>query len=733
MRNSKFRKVLANRKVVDVHFHAVSGSLDAHISIIEPESKNPFVLVGGEHANQKEINDQIKIVFNDVKKIVEAEFWEGCFCCAKKGGGQVLDVDEMAGVPKIISSGESYSDFFHLVEETDVLWGLTSFCLALPLGLLGLKAAYLNITAAKGTLKNLKTIREDFEKVMPEIDSLIQLDSNNLRWVNLKTNMQALKDGFDYSYWDSISSLLGPGTFTGAASLFVLTGIGVHSPLALIFVSLSSLANASRNIADLYYWNRSNLGEGQRLNKQVNSIEDGQQSLTDYQKGVEILNEQIQSDRYVYLVNLCGFLTSGISAIVMVLLIWQGLWFGQEDSDNPDLTNGTFGSVGNSSLVDLSSSEEHSVDPVGLYLSTGLFALGMITCTVSNNAYWPYTGGIPRNASLDKKDIYTWTTQSCLERIGNLAKKREMLKQYRNEIKMPNHNFSKFGAAVRGAVLMDWGKSKSVKIQEKIYKDYKDKIPGIRKRLLNDLLEISGETYRIEEETPFSVWNAINKLGDFDAIQSILMAENKKAINSDLDMHGHETKDLFQITFFQLLKKQGFSISVTDESPASHSACLDSSCTGHGHIDGHAHGHSHGHGHGHIDGHVHESSSETYGFHNELSEEVLTSKERFSPKDRFDLSDDEIEIAIKEKKVLATHFRKDTTLEEGRDFLRVVDRFYFLDLEGYARPELEEQQLALTFYLYRKSGIEHGNRNSQKLYIEDDEVYGFSDLAASHV
>ena len=154
---------------------------------------------------------------------------EGCPCCLN-----AIDLDELAGLGKILNNtGEASHTSFELA-QVDGSWGVAAG-LAGPFAMLGLVAAYRNVTGAYATRQVLKD-------KLAEIERLIAEEATPQRL--------AYRYCLQYSLFDANWNMAVPGVLNGVSSASVLSTLVVTSPLAIPALGAYAIAQAGRGIYD---------------------------------------------------------------------------------------------------------------------------------------------------------------------------------------------------------------------------------------------------------------------------------------------------------------------------------------------------------------------------------------------------------------------------------------------------------------------------------------------------
>jgi hypothetical protein len=161
----------------------------------------------------------------DDKLVIEGN--EGCPCCLN-----AIDLDELAGLGRILNdTGESSHIAFELA-EIDATWGLLAG-LAGPFAMVGLVAAYRNVTGAYATRQVLKDKLAEIERLIDEEDT---------------PQRQAYRYCLQYSLFDSNWNVAVPGALNGVSSSAVLSTLVMTSPLAIPALGAYAFAQAGRGI-----------------------------------------------------------------------------------------------------------------------------------------------------------------------------------------------------------------------------------------------------------------------------------------------------------------------------------------------------------------------------------------------------------------------------------------------------------------------------------------------------
>ena len=155
---------------------------------------------------------------------------EGCPCCLN-----AIDLDELAGLGKILNNtGEEASHASFELATVDPSWGVLAG-LAGPFAMIGLVAAYRNVTGAYATRQVLKD-------KLAEIERLIVEEATPQRL--------AYRYCLQYSLFDANWNMAVPGVLNGVSSASVLSTLVVASPLAIPALGAYAIAQAGRGIYD---------------------------------------------------------------------------------------------------------------------------------------------------------------------------------------------------------------------------------------------------------------------------------------------------------------------------------------------------------------------------------------------------------------------------------------------------------------------------------------------------
>jgi hypothetical protein len=155
---------------------------------------------------------------------------EGCPCCLN-----AIDLDELAGLGKILNNtGEEASHASFELATVDPSWGVLAG-LAGPFAMIGLVAAYRNVTGAYATRQVLKD-------KLAEIERLIDEEATPQRL--------AYRYCLQYSLFDANWNMAVPGVLNGVSSASVLSTLILTSPLAIPALGAYATAQAGRGIYD---------------------------------------------------------------------------------------------------------------------------------------------------------------------------------------------------------------------------------------------------------------------------------------------------------------------------------------------------------------------------------------------------------------------------------------------------------------------------------------------------
>ena len=199
---------------------------------------------------------------------------EGCPCCLN-----AIDLDELAGLGKILNNtGEEASHASFELATVDPSWGVLAG-LAGPFAMIGLVAAYRNVTGAYATRQVLKD-------KLAEIERLIVEEATPQRL--------AYRYCLQYSLFDANWNMAVPGVLNGVSSASVLSTLVVTSPLAIPALGAYAIAQAGRGIYDTARsWN----------------------AMTGHAK----IDQITSSKRRFYMSNTTAFTCMGVGALLVAL------------------------------------------------------------------------------------------------------------------------------------------------------------------------------------------------------------------------------------------------------------------------------------------------------------------------------------------------------------------------------------------------------------------------------
>ena len=571
----------------------------------------------GDHSHFKlvDINSELN---NEVteSKVQIGQDDEGCPCCTN-----AIDLDELAAIVKSASSSEDYNDLHERVETGELAqpehWA-EFFSVAFPFGIIGLTAAFRNITISRS---NLKAINESIEVVQAEIDKKVQeygTTERKKKADSLKAYLETLK----YSRVDARFNFTVPGMINGAASALVLSTAFWTQAFALPVMSLYAIAQTGRNVWDYNRVRNRSLNKNEYKLKQDNYIRksDKKESVELHTKkdkinfGKNKVNQIGKSKRRFFASNAFNFLVFSTGAALTFTTLASGVGI-----------------------------------PLGIGI--GLLAYGAITTGFANNI-WPNKFK-PRNASLGiSRD--NLNTETALENIGEKRQIKRLLKNNVNR-NIKNGWGSRPRAVLRvisqvtaalpflQSISLGWKHS----LNEGEFKNAKHKLELSRPELLKNLLKIKGIEYDEDIKTFEDQWHACELLGIDAKILHNLAEKNKNTKPSRFRIWLKKIKILIQVLAAQKVEEQhncksggcsgshsnseyetrlkntgmfdfeehhdhdhGNDKCKADGKGHGHAQCNGHSHGhGHGHENGHGHaqcnGHSHGHGHGHSHGHGH--------------------------------------------------------------------------------------------------------------------------------
>ncbi len=303
---------------------------------------------------------------------------EGCFCC-----GQALDLDELVGISKIDSNGNT--EFYTHVAEgptVSIELGIAYELLAL----LGLTAAYRNIKGGKETHKQVSALKAKITKKLEKYKEQHEQWQNEEEKKNVIISLEAHLRTIDYSLGDSLFNQLVPGALNGIASFFIAITPLLKTPLGLPAMAGYGLCQAIRNGGDFI---RIRVQNTQPINKNDLSKDE------DEDLGAKKLIKRKNEKQRFFAVNAVNFLCLSAGALITFVSL-------------PALGLG----LGAATL------------PVGI----ALLAYGAGSTAIGNNI-WPKKF-IPRNGFLGA-DRTTLNSTKCITiLIGKKRKQKTILKEH---------------------------------------------------------------------------------------------------------------------------------------------------------------------------------------------------------------------------------------------------------------------------------------------------------------
>jgi hypothetical protein len=316
--------------------------------------KRPYELVEIKHGH----HTHAELISSDRAKLVK--FLEGCKCC------QVgVDLDEALGAAKANhEKAESLSGkTLDLSGQELVLWG----SVIAPLSIIGLTAAYRNITGGIRTLKQLNEKIAYFEAIENKTDTEKTLLLN-----------------LYYSKFDSIWNIAVPGFLTAVSSGLMLASPIWASPYALPVLSGYGYLMGARNIGDIIRIQRLKSPEVEEAQSETEKIA--------LQKIKEIRNRKTA----FFSMNSLMFFAMGTGALLLFLGIAASAVF-----------------TGGASVVGI---------------GIGLLVAGAIGSSYSNNTSSKKFR--PRNGALNGIDRRKLTKADCLHHLGVTKRNKTILKQF---------------------------------------------------------------------------------------------------------------------------------------------------------------------------------------------------------------------------------------------------------------------------------------------------------------
>ena len=318
---------------------------------------------------------------------------EGCPCCQNG-----IDLDEAVALAKVKDdSHHAHTEF----ETTDYSSPLS--IVAAPfigiLGLIGVTAAYRNIT---GTYGNIKKLDNKISQIETKLTQERKISPPNIAIVQ---RLEAYKKTLEYSRFDAKFNFYVPGIMNGAASLAILISLAIVMPYALPLLLICAYATLQtmRNGYDL--------SRSQKWQKQTETQEASKNKGKEQEANAKI-NQISQSKRNFYVANTAGFAIFAIGALVAALSVLS------------------------------------VVGQAGLIAGAVLLSVGAVSTAITNNIWTNKFR--PRNGDLgkDRKELDLANTKID---IANVKALKDILKKYKRK-NIHKHPFESTGYAIMSAL-----------------------------------------------------------------------------------------------------------------------------------------------------------------------------------------------------------------------------------------------------------------------------------------
>ncbi|MDC0857407.1 hypothetical protein OAP83_01685 [Rickettsiales bacterium] len=361
---------------------------------------------------------------------------EGCPCCQNG-----IDLDEAVALAKLKGdSHHAHAEF----ETTDYSSPLS--IVAAPfigiLGLIGVTAAYRNIT---GTYGNIKKLDNKISQIETKLTQERKISPPNIAIVQ---RLEAYKKTLEYSRFDAKFNFYVPGIMNGAASLAILISLAIVMPYALPLLLICNYA-VMQTIRNGYDLSRSR--KWQEQTETTDAIENQDKTVANAK-----INQISQSKRNFYAANAAGFAMFAVGALVAALSVLS------------------------------------VIGQAGLIAGAVILGVGAISTAITNNIWTNKFR--PRNGDLGKDRTQLDLDNSKVD-LANVKALKDILKNYKrdNIDKVP---LKSTGYAIISAfpTLQNYGLRGKHKLNQKRINNHKDKEIKIT-ALLREIYAIKGDIF----------------------------------------------------------------------------------------------------------------------------------------------------------------------------------------------------------------------------------------------
>ncbi len=360
---------------------------------------------------------------------------EGCPCCQNG-----IDLDEAVALAKLKDDSHHAHAEFETTDYSSPLSIVAAPFIGL-LGLIGVTAAYRNIT---GTYGNIKKLDNKISQIESE---LTQERSKTEPNIALVQRLESYKKTLEYSRFDAKFNFRVPGVVNGAASLAILLSLAIVMPYALPLFLICGYATMQtmRNGYDL--------SRSRKWQKQTETT-----GASKYQNKEEKANTKInqisQSKRNFYIANTAGFAVFAVGALIAALSVLS------------------------------------VIGQTGLIAGAVLLSVGAVSTAITNNIWTNKFR--PRNGDLgqDRKKLDLVNSKI---NIANVKALKDILKEYKRQ-NIDKHPFESTGYAMISSLplLQDTGFQWKHKLNQRRIDNHKDKEKKITD-LLRDIYAIKGD------------------------------------------------------------------------------------------------------------------------------------------------------------------------------------------------------------------------------------------------